>query len=208
MTVVAFVSQKGGVGKSTLARALAVEAARGGLSVHIADLDVNQGSQIDWHRDRLGAGLIPSPTAQLYANLADALRRTDGADMLVLDGPARADKDTVALAKAADLAVLPAGASLDDLRPVVRVAHSLAKAGIPPERIICALTRISTEAEAEAARAYIIEAGYRVAAGYLPERASYRMAQNTGRAVTEAAAPTLRTAADTVVQSLIDAIPE
>jgi hypothetical protein len=62
--------------------------------------------------------------------------------------------------------------------------------------------------EAEAARAYIVEAGYRVAAGYLPERASYRVAQNSGRAVTEAAAPTLRTAADVVVQSLIDAIPE
>ncbi|GAV35463.1 CobQCobBMinDParA nucleotide binding domain protein [Roseomonas sp. TAS13] len=208
MIVVAFVSQKGGVGKSTLARALAVEAARGGLSVHIADLDVNQGSQIDWHRDRLAAGLSPSPTAQLYSNLSDALKRTNGADMLVLDGPARADKDTVALAKAADLAVLPAGASLDDLRPVVRVAHSLAKAGIPVERIVCALTRISTEAEAEAARAFIAEAGYRVAAGYLPERASYRVAQNGGRAVTEAAAPTLRSAADTVVQSLIDAIPE
>ena len=131
MTVMAFVSQKGGVGKSTLARALAVEAARGGLSVHIADLDVNQGSQIDWHRDRLSAGLTPSPTAQLYATLSDALRRPDGADMLVLDGPARADRDTVALAKASDLAVLPAGASLDDLRPLVRVAHSLVKAGVP-----------------------------------------------------------------------------
>ncbi|MGX9967089.1 nucleotide-binding protein [Roseomonas sp. F4] len=208
MAVIAFVSQKGGVGKSTLARALAVEVARGGLSVHIADLDLNQGSQIDWHRDRLAAGLSPSPTAQLYAHLADALRRQDGADMLVLDGPARADKDTVAMAKAADLAVLPAGASLDDLRPVVRVAHSLVKAGIPAGRIICALTRISTEAEAEAARSYIGEAGYRVAAGYLPERASYRAAQNGGRAVTEAAAPTLRAAADVVVQSLIDAIPE
>ena len=208
MTVVAFVSQKGGVGKSTLARALAVEPARAALSVHIADLDVNQGSQIDWHRDRLGAGLNPSPTAQLYGSLAEVLRRLDGADMLVLDGPARADRDTVAMAKAADLSVLPAGASLDDLRPVVRVSHSLAKAGIPASRIICALTRISTEAEAEAVRAYIIEAGYRVASGYLPERASYRAAQNSGKAVTEAAAPTLRSAADLVVQSLIDAIPE
>lgn len=38
--VVAFVSQKGGVGKSTLARALARESAAGRLLVKVADLDV------------------------------------------------------------------------------------------------------------------------------------------------------------------------
>lgn len=35
-TIIAFVSQKGGVGKSTLSRGLAREAARNGLSVKIA----------------------------------------------------------------------------------------------------------------------------------------------------------------------------
>ncbi|MFC7693884.1 ParA family protein [Paeniroseomonas aquatica] len=57
MTIIACVSQKGGVSKSTLARALAVELARSGLSVHLADLDIDQGSQVDWHRDRLSGGL-------------------------------------------------------------------------------------------------------------------------------------------------------
>ncbi|MBD4961076.1 AAA family ATPase, partial [Xanthomonas citri pv. citri] len=51
--VVAFISQKGGVGKSTLSRALAREAAAGGLRVKIADLDTQQGTSIDWHRLRL-----------------------------------------------------------------------------------------------------------------------------------------------------------
>ena len=41
--VVAFVSQKGGVGKSTLSRGLAREAAKNGLRVKIADLDIQQG---------------------------------------------------------------------------------------------------------------------------------------------------------------------
>jgi chromosome partitioning protein len=48
--VVAFVSQKGGVGKSTLARALAREAAFGGLSVKVADLDMQQGTLVNWQR--------------------------------------------------------------------------------------------------------------------------------------------------------------
>ena len=40
-TIIAFVSQKGGVGKSTLSRALAREAAASGLKVKIADLEEN-----------------------------------------------------------------------------------------------------------------------------------------------------------------------
>ena len=56
-TIIAFVSQKGGVGKSTLARALAREAAYGGLQVKIADLDTQQGTSVDWHRTRLHTGL-------------------------------------------------------------------------------------------------------------------------------------------------------
>ena len=53
--IVAFVSQKGGVGKSTLARALAREAAAGGLRVKVADLDTQQGTAVDWHRLRLSS---------------------------------------------------------------------------------------------------------------------------------------------------------
>ena len=208
MTVIACLSQKGGVSKSTLARALAVELARSGLAVHLADLDTAQGSQIDWHRDRLRAGLTPAPPTQLYADLVAALTEATRFDVLILDGPARATRETVAMAKAADLSILPSGASMDDLRPMVRVAHSLVRAGVSKERLICALSRISTEPEADAARAYVVEAGYRVASGYLPERASYRTAQNGGRAVTEVSVPTLKAAAEGVVQSLINAIPE
>jgi chromosome partitioning protein len=42
MKIIAFISQKGGVGKSTLARALAVEATREGLKTLLADLDPGQ----------------------------------------------------------------------------------------------------------------------------------------------------------------------
>ena len=42
MKIIAFISQKGGVGKSTLARALAVEATREDLKTLLADLDPGQ----------------------------------------------------------------------------------------------------------------------------------------------------------------------
>jgi len=41
-TIVAFISQKGGVGKSTLARSLAYEASKQKLSVLLADCDPQQ----------------------------------------------------------------------------------------------------------------------------------------------------------------------
>lgn len=208
MSIVAFASQKGGVGKSTLARALAVEAARAGLASRLADLDVNQGTLGEWQRDRLAAGLSPSPPVQLHPSLGDALSYAGQVDLLVVDGPARADRDTLVLAQKSDLVVLPSGASLDDLRPAVRVANSLRRAGIPPQRLLFVLTRISTEAEARAAQDFIREAEYRVAIGYLPERPSYRAAQNMGRAVTEAPHAGLRAIAERLVQEIIDAVPD
>src|SRR5271169_5991832 len=65
-TVIAFVSQKGGVGKSTLARGLAREAAKSGLSVKIADLDTQQGTCVEWHRRRLNEGVEPVVSVEAY----------------------------------------------------------------------------------------------------------------------------------------------
>lgn len=205
MPTIAFCSQKGGVSKSSLARALAVEAARAGLSVKIGDLDVGQGSTVDWHRDRTNAGIEPEVAVQLHRGPKDALAQSNGAELLVLDGPARADKETLEIARHSDLIVLPTGASLDDLRPAVRTANSLSRAGIPLTRLLFVLSRIGTEAEAGAARAYIVEAGYRVAPGFIPERAAYRAVQNEGRSITEVRYVALKATAEALVQALIDA---
>jgi chromosome partitioning protein len=66
-TIIAFVSQKGGVGKSTMARALAREATAGGLKSKIADLDTQQGTSVDWHRARLDAGIEPVIAVEAFA---------------------------------------------------------------------------------------------------------------------------------------------
>jgi len=42
MTIIAFISQKGGVGKSTLSQALAVEASKQKIKVLLADCDPQQ----------------------------------------------------------------------------------------------------------------------------------------------------------------------
>lgn len=205
-TVIAFVSQKGGVGKSTLARALAREAAASGLKVKVADLDPDQATIVDWHRIRTQRAIEPMISVELFRSVTHALAAADGHDLLVLDGPAKASSGTTEIARRADLIVQPTGAARDDLTPAVRVFHGLLKQGIGPDRLIFALNHIGTESEAEAARSYIEEAGYTALPGYLPERPAYRLAQNEGYAVTETRFHGLKERADALIQSLIDKV--
>ncbi len=124
-TIIAFVSQKGGVGKSTLARALGREAAASGLTVKIADLDTQQATSVDWYRLRLDADIEPVVPVELFRTAEQALAIANHYDLLVIDGPARTSKATLDLAKVANLVVQPTGASIDDLRPAVREFHGL-----------------------------------------------------------------------------------
>lgn len=204
--VIAFVSQKGGVGKSTLARALAREAAVSGLKVKVADLDPDQATIVDWHKVRTQRAIEPPLSVELFRSVAQALAAADGHDLLVLDGPAKASSGTTEIARRADLIVQPTGAGRDDLTPAIRVFHGLIKQGIRPERLIFALNHIGTESEADAARTYIEEAGYQALPGYLPERPAYRLAQNEGYAVTETRFHGLKERADALIQSLIDKV--
>jgi chromosome partitioning protein len=204
--IIAFVSQKGGVGKSTFARGVAREAAQGGLKVKIADLDTQQGTCIDWHRDRLHARIRPAVAVEAFATAAEALTIADQYDLLILDGPARTSRGTLDIARMADLVVQPTGASVDDLRPAVREFHALVQAGIPKAKLAFALNHIGTPTEEAEARAYIVEAGYTVLDGCLLERPAYRKAQNSGRAVTETSFRNLNTKADELIQALIDRV--
>jgi len=205
-TVIAFVSQKGGVGKSTLSRALAREAAASGLTVKIADLDTQQGTSVDWHRLRLDNGLEPAVAAEAFKTAGQALSVAKNYDLLVIDAPARTSQGTLEIAKVASLVVQPTGASVDDLRPAVREFHALVKEGIPKDRLIFALNRIGTAAEESDTRAYLAEAGYATLDGCLYERPAYRKAQNVGHAVTETRYAGLNEKADALIQALIDRV--
>jgi chromosome partitioning protein len=207
-TIIAFVSQKGGVGKSTLSRALAREAAAGGLTVKVADLDTQQGTSADWNRIRLNARIEPVLAVEAFATATQALRVADHYNLLIIDGPARTSSGTLEIAKIADLVVQPTGASVDDLRPAVREFHALVQAGIPTAKLVFALNRIGTPVEESEARAYLAQAGYAVLDGCLLERPAYRKAQNVGHSITETSYRNLNVKADALIQALIDGIED
>ncbi|HYQ91584.1 MAG TPA: ParA family protein, partial [Candidatus Competibacteraceae bacterium] len=84
MTVmIGFVSQKGGVGKSTLGRLVAREYAAAGWTVKIADLDIAQGTSTDWKQRREVNSLQPEIAVEPFRTVMQALRVASLYDLLV-----------------------------------------------------------------------------------------------------------------------------
>ncbi|MGA8192753.1 MAG: AAA family ATPase [Acetobacteraceae bacterium] len=202
--ILGLISQKGGVGKSTIARALAREAAASGLRVKLADLDTQQGTSSNWHRRRLEAGIEPAFSVEAFKTAAQALRIASDYDVLVLDGPARASVATLEIGRQATLVIQPTGASVDDLHPAVLTFHEMVREGVPIGRLVFALCKIGTEAEENEARAYIMQAGFHALVGSIPERPAYRQAQNIGLTITETRFPQLNRRADALLQNVVD----
>jgi len=205
--MIGMISQKGGVGKSTLARLVAREYAAAGWRVKIADLDIAQGTSTDWKQRREQASLEPEIAVEPFSTVAQALKVQSLYDLMVFDGPPHSMAGTLEIAHASTLVVLPSGLSLDDLRPGVLLAHELVDNRIPTDRIAFTLCRVGDrDNEIDEARRYIERAGYRVLAGSLPEKTGYRRASDEGRAVSEVTYPTLKERAEDIAQAIIDRV--
>ena len=152
--IISFVGQKGGTGKSTLARAFAVEAAKRDQGVLIADLDEAQRTSWDWGQRRAANGLQPAIAVERLPRL-QVFTRASNIDLLVVDAPGWADASTLWLAQGSQLTVLPTGGTVDDLNPTIRLMHELMNKGIADWRVALALCRIHTDAQAEFARSYL-----------------------------------------------------
>lgn len=202
--IIAFISQKGGVSKSTLARGFAVEASKNDLNIKVADLDTQQGTFSDWHRVRIDNGFNSVGSVECFAKVSEAIKQTDNYDLLVIDGAARASSATLEVAKVADLVIIPTCASRDDLIPAIKLAHELQNKGVASKNIALALTRVTTQAEIDDAKEYIEGSGYRVAKGALFEKPAYRQAQNNGLSITETKFKTLNKKADELISSIVD----
>jgi chromosome partitioning protein len=203
---VAFISQKGGVGKSTLARALAAVAAHAKLKVTLADLDPQQRTLLVWEKTRRENRVAPRIRVEAFASSDEALARTTENDLLILDTAGQVSDATLELARRVHLVVQPTGPSVDDLHPAVLVFHALTKLGIPHERLVFALCRTMAKGEEDAAREYLTAAGYEVLPGSIPERVAYRQALNRGQALTETSESTLNKRADALMEALLEKV--
>ena len=204
---IAMVAQKGGVGKSTLARIIAVEATKGGLQTKIADLDTQQTTSVNWAARRAANGLEPTIRAETFRSVDTALQDAENFDLYIFDGAPHSSVETQAACRSADMVVIPTSEGLDDLQPSVLLANNLLKAGISVNRVAFALCITSDSArEIAGAREYLGQTPYMVLEGEIPFRAAFKTAMDQGKAITETSFPTLRKRADAIAQSIIDAV--
>lgn len=205
MAILGMVSQKGGVGKSTLARLVAREYANAGWTVKIADLDVSQGTSFNWQARRLQSAIDPAIPVERFGTVEQSLKVGAQYDLLILDGPPHSTAGTLKIAEASEMVVLPTGLSLDDLEPSVLLAHELAKKGIGRDKISFAMCRVGeSETEISEARSYIEQAGYTVLQGEIPEKTAYRRASDEGRTLTETRFASLNQRSDLLAQSIVN----
>lgn len=203
--IVSFVSQKGGVGKSTLARGLLAVAAHT-MKARLADLDPQQGSVVAWERARRRNEAGPPCEVVPYATAGEALGASADVDLLIIDTPARTSRATLEIARHSHLVVQPTGASADDLLPTILTFHELMKEGVPKERLAVAICRVLSDGEEATVRAYVEDAGYEVMAGAIFERIAYREAQNRGQAITETKFAKLNGQADALMEALLNKV--
>lgn len=202
--ILGLVSQKGGVGKSTLARLMAREFTVGGLNCKIADLDTQQQTCTRWAGRRLEKGIEPDIQVQGFGNVRAALAEAPRFDALIIDGKPHASDQTLEIARAASLVVIPTGQTLDDLHPGVILAHRLRKAGYA-RRLAFALYRVTSSIrERAAARDYLEETGYVVLDGDVSASTAYGSASDTGRAITETPFTSLNRRASDLAQAIVD----
>lgn len=207
MLAIACLSQKGGVGKSTLARLLARTYAAGDWHVKIADFNVKQKTSVDWAALRMTQGLKPEIPAEAFTDVSRAMRGEY--DMVVFDGRPESDPQTLRLAQEAVLVVIPCGVAADDLVPQIRFAQELRSRGIDLRKIVFVLNKTpDSPAAITDARNYIANAGFTVTQTTLPVKVAYVNAHNVGRCISETEFPTLNDRSSALAKEIVGKVEE
>ena len=205
--VISCLSQKGGVGKSTLARLVARTYASAGWSVKICDFNTKQLTSVDWVGARMAQGIEPAIAAEPYNSVKSFKRET--ADLLVIDGKPDSDNSSLEIARASDLIIVPTGLAIDDLKPQMMFARELTSKGVPANRLLIVLNKVTeSQIAVTEARAYLRTAGFQIAEADLAAKTGYQMAQNAGRAIAETNFTSLNERADELAAEIVAKVNE
>jgi len=149
--ILTIASRKGGAGKSTIARAFAVEAAQAGASVELIDMDP-QGTVRDWFGRRRGEP--PQVTTAEPSTIGRAIKdaRAAGRDYVFIDTPPHTDGAMTEAARLSDAVLIPVKPYPDDLvaaRATIDIVRTMRRPAVliinaaPPRAAASGLARSS-----------------------------------------------------------------
>ena len=178
--VIAITSEKGGVGKSTLAVHLAGALTERGLHAALIDEDGRIGSSIGWarrgseHSTPLGFEVLEPDEVKP--------RRLRDLDAVVIDTEGRPKRRELRdLAERADTILVPSGVSMLELEATLSLAEFLNSEGGGRRKLKVILTRVPpTSGAGERAREDLREAGLTVCNTLVRQYAAYLRAAELG----------------------------
>src|SRR3974390_3131570 len=177
-----FTSQKGGVGKSTLARSTAVALAWSGRNVLLADFDVEQRTCLRWQAQRQARRLEPNIDVAKFSKEAKLDRVSQQYADVVMDTRGRHDELSLELAMASDVIFLPSSFSLDDISPTLTVVETLRRVGIQESRLAVVFCRTGGRAQQAKYEPSILEINAIASlSAVLPQRDGFASLYATGR---------------------------
>jgi chromosome partitioning protein len=182
MKVLSLISQKGGVGKTTLATALAVAATQDGKRVVMMDLDP-QASAAFWMDTRKDDTL--AVTSVLASRLAHVLAAAGdaGADLAIVDTPPFAKDIAFEAAERADFVLIPTRPAVLDVMAMTRTIELIRNFQRPAAVVLtfCPPSGKEIEDTAGAVRALRAE----LCPVRIGSRIAYSRAQQSGQAAQE-----------------------
>jgi|SRR5450755_1099272 chromosome partitioning protein len=183
MQVIVINSQKGGSGKTMLAKHLSVEADRAGDGpVFLIDTDP-QGSLTAWHTKREAE--TPTRAEVPFEGLEKGLGllRQHGAAYCFIDTASGRTEIAKELFKLADFVVFPVQASEDDLTAAPVTVQALKETGVP---FVFVLTRVKANTLITAQAAALLSKHGEVAETFINDRTAYKSPFAKGQTITEA----------------------
>lgn len=182
MKVLSIISQKGGVGKTTLATALAVEASRAGKKTVLFDLDP-QASASFWMDTRKDTTLaITAIPAARLGHVLGAVRGA-GCDLAIIDTPPFAKDIAFEAAQQADFVLVPSRPAVLDVMAMTRTLDLVKHYGKPFSAV---LTFCPPQGrELDDTMAVIRQLGAEISPVRIGNRIAYSRAQQAGLAAQE-----------------------
>jgi chromosome partitioning protein len=182
MQVIVINSQKGGSGKTMLAKHLSVEAERAGDGpAFLIDTDP-QGSLTAWHTKRESE--VPQRAEVQFEGLGQGLKllRKHGATYCFIDTASGRIEIAKELFKLADFVIFPVQASEDDLTAAPVTVQALKDARVP---FVFVLTRVKANTLITAQAAAVLSKHGEVAETFVNDRTGYKSPYPKGQTITE-----------------------